>query len=155
MSLFLFHSSNHLNEALTRRFLPWSCTYRMMFPRTPYSGTVHGSLRAWSFSDLWNILQSADGTLRHGWLLREARGRALSPKDRRKSRSCFFISSTWDKPLPSKQAANANTSLISGVMLRVLPLGLSTVRLAQVGIIAVHSCCAVRNNEPGAHTEIR
>lgn len=157
MRLFSCHSSNQLNETFTRGFLPWSCTYRMMFPRTPYSGTVQGSLRVWLFSDLWNILQSADGTLRHGWLLRKARGRAESPKDRRKSRSWFFISSTWERPLTSKQAANANTSLPGGVMLCVFCLGLSTLPLFLVWIIPVHSCSAVRNNElrPGGHTEIR
>lgn len=64
--LFSFHSFSIENETCPRRFLPWSCTYRMMLPRTPYSGTVQGSLLVWPFSDLWNILQSADGTLRHG-----------------------------------------------------------------------------------------
>lgn len=117
----------HPNQTFTRPFLPWSCTYRMMFPRTPYSGTTQGSLRIWPISDLWNILQSADGTLRHGWLFLEGRGGAESPKDRRKSRSWFFNSSTCERPCTSKQAANANTSLIT--MLCVLCLGSSIVRL--------------------------
>lgn len=122
-----FQSPSCLKETVTRRFLPWSCTYRMMFPRTPYSGTMQGSAWFWPWSDLRNIFQSADGTLRQGWLLRKARGGAESPKDRRKSRSWFFISSTWEKPLTSAQAANANTSLTGGVMLCVFCLRLSTV----------------------------
>lgn len=149
VNLFSFHSFSTENETFARRFLPWSCTYRMMLPRTPYSGTVHGSLRVWPFSDLWNILQSADGTLRHGWLLRKARGREESPKDRRKSRSWFLISSTCERPLTSKQAASATTSLRVGIMFcpACFWLGLSTVRLFKTWTTRAHSCSAVRNNE--------
>lgn len=133
----------------------------MMLPRTPYSGTVQGSLRVWPFSDLWNILQSADGTLRHCWLSRKARGRAESPRERRKSRSWVLISSTCERPLASKQAANATTSLIVCIMFCAgvffFWLGLSTVRLFATWFIPVHSCSAVRNNElrPDGLSEIR
>lgn len=121
----------------------------MMLPRTPYSGTVQGSLRVWPFSDLWNILQSADGTLRHCWLPRKARGRAESPKERSKSRSWVLISSTCERPLASKHAANATTSVIVCIMFCAgfFPPGLSTVRLFVTWFIPVRSCSAERNNE--------
>lgn len=81
----------------------------MMFPRTPYSDTVQGSLSwAWMLSDLRNIFQSAEGTRRRGWWLPAGRGGPESPRERRKSRSWLFISSTCEGAhTQSKHAASS------------------------------------------------
>lgn len=90
----------------------------MMLPRTPYSATVQGSLSwAWMFSDLRNILQSAEGTRRLDWLLPAGRGRPESPRELRKSRSWLFISSTCESAhTPRKDAANSTSGVIFDLM---------------------------------------
>lgn len=91
----------------------------MMLPRTPYSDTVQGSLSwAWMFSDLRNILQSAEGTWRRGWWLPAGRGRPESPRELRKSRSWLFISSTCERAHTARtRAANSSSrGLVFGLM---------------------------------------
>lgn len=94
--------------------LPWSCTYRMMLPRTPYSDTVQGSpSRDWVFSELRNILQSADGTWRRAWWPPAGRGRSESPRELRRRRSRVSVSSTRERAsTPANQAANRTTAVM-------------------------------------------
>lgn len=112
--------SEHIEQHQTL-CLPWSCTYRMMLPRTPYSDTVQGSLSwAWMLSDLRNILQSAEGTRRRCWLLPAGRGRPESPRELRKSRSWLFISSTCERAhTPRRDAAKSTRGVICGLILRL------------------------------------